>query len=210
MRAIYFFEFPEMTETDMHVESWQGLMVEQVFEYKQLERFALVTGTPIVGTECMPINFGTEAEPDMREVVRVLFELPDIPGDEILMLFSGTCSKEFGEIPLDEMTPESRQHFAAVERIFYSTAMGVEGTLSQEVWMTDVLTVPGIEESRQRVICSAIENIPAFEARQSFVPSVENVAQALRKGWALPPNISVELVAEAQAMIDAAPQEALH
>lgn len=210
MRAIYFFEFPEMTETDMHVEAWGNLMVEQAFAYKNLEPFALVSGAPNVGTECMPINFGTAEAPDERQVIRALFELPDIPGNEIIMLFSGTFTKEFGNTPFETWAPEVQQRFLQIGRVFQSIAVDVQGTLDDEIFMTDFLAVAGVEESRQRVLIAGITGIPDFEARQQFVPNVEQVAKALRNGSALPPDLDPAIVAEAQALIDAAPQEVLH
>lgn len=198
MRAIAFFENSHLSESTMYAERWVDLMVDRCFHSQKLDRFALVSGVPSLTPEFTKVNFGTPEVPDYRELVRILFELPDLPGDDILLMFAGAHVKV--------LATKDPAEYDAVDQTYINVVSGCFGAV-QYSFLADepvdsefvsFLSVPNVEESRQYAMTALIRNAKVEQAQQSFVASPALINRALEEGMPLPPGLSPEALEEAR------------
>lgn len=198
MRAIAFFENSQLSESTMYAERWVDLLVDRCFHSQKLDRFALVSGVPSLPPEFTKVNFGTPEVPEYRELVRILFELPDLPGDDILLMFAGAHVKV--------LASKDPAEYDAVDQTYINVVSGCFGAVQYSFLADDpvdteyvsFLSVPNVEESRQYAMTALIRNAKVEQAQQSFVASPELINRALEEGMPLPPGLSAEAIEEAR------------
>lgn len=198
MRAIAFFENSQLSESIMYAERWVDLLVDRCFHSQKLDRFALVSGVPSLPPENTTVNFGTVAAPDYRPLIRVLFELPDLPGEDILLMFAGSH--------VGELAKKDPAEYTELDQIYINVVSGCFGAVKHSFLADDpvdtefvsFLSVPNVEESRQFAMTALVRNAKVEQAQQTFVASPALINKALEEGMPLPPGLPHEALEEAR------------
>lgn len=207
MRAIAFFEDQKLTETTMYAERWVDFIVDQCFASQNLEPYALVSGVPSLTPEFAEINFGSIEVPDMRTVIRVMFELPDLPGDDLFMMFAGDHVKE--------LSAADPANYSEVDKTYINVVSGCFGAISH-TFQTDLpevtefksfLSVPNVEASRFYAMTAVLHGAKVEQAQQVYAASPELVRQAIEQGQPLPPGLDPAVITAATATVATDNQE---
>ena len=192
MRAIAFFETSQLSESTMYAERWVDMLVDRCFESQKLERFALVSGVPSLTPEFTTVNFGTIEQPDMRQLIRVLFEVPDIPGEDILLMFAGQHIKELANKPAEAYTEQDQIYINVVSGCFGAIQHAFQTSEPQDTDFVSFLSVPNVEVSRQYAMTALLRDAKVEQAQQAYVASPELINKALEEGLPLPPGLAPE------------------
>lgn len=198
MRAIAFFENSQLSESTMYAERWVDLLIDRCFQSQKLDRFALVSGVPSLPPENTTVNFGTIEVPDHRDLIRVLFELPDLPGDDILLMFAGSHIKVLADKDPAEYTELDQIYINVVSGCFGAVKHSFLADDPVDTEFVSFLSVPNVEESRQFAMTALIRNAKVEQAQQTFVASPALINRALEEGMPLPPGLPVEALEEAR------------
>lgn len=199
MRAVVFFENVVANEAVMYAEQWPNAIAMMAFNSQGLSPYALVSGIPAMQPESTQVNFGTEEAPVVSTVVRMMFELPDIKSDDVLLVFAGSRVKEISSTPDAEFTEDQLNYYTVVCNLFGSTQYQLQGEMPAELQFQSFTPLAGVEESRQYALTALLKDIKVEGVEQVYVPAIDLVKQALELGLPMPPGF------DAQAYLDAQP-----
>lgn len=199
MRAVVFFENVVANEAVMYAEQWPSAVAMMAFNSQGLQPYALVSGIPAMQPESTKINFSTEESPDVRTVVRMMFELPDIKSDDVLLVFAGSRVKEISTTPEGEFTEDQLNYYTVVCNVFGSTQYQLQGEMPVELQFQSFTPVVGVEESRQYAITALLKDVKVEGVEQVYVPSIDLVKQAMEMDLPMPPGF------DGQAYLDSQP-----
>lgn len=202
MRAIAFFENQHLSESAMYAERWVDAITDRCFASQGLEPYALVSGMPSLIPEFAQINFGSIEVPDVRQVIRVMFEVPDIPGEDLLLFFAGSGIEGLAKTDASEYTAEQQSYMHVVSGLFGAQQHVFQTGDPEQTEFVSFLAMPNVEESRQYVMVGLLRNAKVAHVQQVFTASPELIREAMRTGSPLPPGLDAAVVAAAMAGID--------
>lgn len=202
MRAIAFFENQHLSESAMYAERWVDAITDRCFASQGLEPYALVSGMPSLIPEFAQINFGSIEVPDVRQVIRVMFEVPDIPGEDLLLFFAGSGIEGLAKTDASEYTAEQQSYMHVVSGLFGAQQHVFQTGDPEQTEFVSFLAMPNVEESRQYVMVGLLRDAKVAHVQQVFTASPELIREAMRTGSPLPPGLDAAVVAAAMAGID--------
>lgn len=205
MRAIAFFENQHLSESAMYAERWVDAITDRCFASQGLEPYALVSGMPSLIPEFAQINFGSIEVPDVRQVIRVMFEVPDIPGEDLLLFFAGSGIEGLTKTDPAEYNAEQQSYMHVVSGLFGAQQHVFQTGDPEQTEFVSFLAMPNVEESRQYVMVGLLRNAKVAHVQQVFTASPELIREAMRTGSPLPPGLDAAVVAAAMAGADQQP-----
>lgn len=193
MRAAFFFEDRLINgESDFHLSGWPAAIGQLAFASQGLEPYALISGMPNLLPENTRVNFGTAEKPDVRDVTRVLFEIPDLPGDDLLLIFAGTKTAELAAVT-DGLYTEA-------ETCYYSTICGFFGAMvhtfqteaPEQIEFQTITRMTPQGERSDTLAVAVLKNAVIGKSEQIYMPSEVLVRHAIEHDLPLPPSFDLE------------------
>lgn len=204
-RTIFFFETSHVHKDALFQEGWAQTMASNAFQIAKLPPVAMVRGVVPLIPEYSQINFGSKEEPDVREVGRILLEMPDVAADDLIVVFAGAGVKELAGIDPAEYTEKQQRYWDTITGLYLNTKYIFGEEFQYEG--CQVMTwekVPGQEESKEFMVVDHFKGLVIEKQQQQIVPNPELIREAQERGLPLPQNLAEdEIVTILQADAEA-------
>ena len=193
MRAAFFYETKLINgEADFHASGWPSVIAQVAFASQGLEPFALITGMPNLVPENTVVNFSATPGEDLRELTRVLFEIPDIPGDDLLLIFAGNGTKALSEVKDGLYTEKETHYYAVICGVFGAMAHTFQAEAPGTVEFQTATRMSPRGELSDTVAVALLKDCVVKYAEQQYFPSEQLVEYALQNDLPLPPGFDLE------------------
>lgn len=194
-RTIFFFETAHVQKDALFQEGWAQTMASNAFQIAGLPPVAMVRGVVPLVPEYSKINFGSKEEPDVREVGRILLEMPDVASDDLIVVFAGANLHELAGVDPSEYTERQQRYWDTITGLYLNTKYIFGEEFQYEG--CQVMTwekVPGQEASKEFMVVDHFKGLIIEKPQQQIVPNPELLKQAMERGLPLPGNLGEDEV----------------
>lgn len=200
-RTIFYFETAHVSKDAIFQEGWAQTMASNAFQIAELPPVAMVRGVVPLVPEYSHVNFGSKEQPDVREVGRILLEMPDVASDDLIVVFAGSGIEDLAGIDPDQYTEKQQRYWDTITGLYLNTKYIFGEEFEYEG--CQVMTwekVPGKEESKEYMIVDHFKGLVIEKAQQQIVPNPELIKTAKERGLPLPGNLAED---EVNAILEA-------